>query len=108
LTCCEIRFDIEGNHFTIPKGFDTDLASIPRPLWPLMAPSYSQFIRPAIVHDWLYRKTCDFDRYQTDLIFYHMLRNEGVSSFRAALMYYSVTLFGWRYYNEEYCDDLVS
>jgi len=104
LTCCDIHFYIEDTEFVIPTGFETDLASIPRVAWPVMSPAYSQFIRPAIVHDWFYRMTCDFNRQQTDLIFYHMLRQEGVSITSATLMYYAVRLFGWKFYSEEYCE----
>ena len=35
-----------------PKGYDTDLASIPRPGWALVAPW--DVARPAIIHDVLY------------------------------------------------------
>lgn len=105
LTCNKIYFKIDGEQFEIPANFETDLASIPKIAWPIMAPAHSSLIRPAIVHDWFYRKTCDFTRFQTDIIFYHMLRNDGVSLFRASVMYYAVRLLGWNYYNEDYCDD---
>ena len=105
LTCDDMYFKIEGNEYFIPKGFDTDLASIPRIIWPVMAPSHSSFMRSSIVHDWFYRKTCDFDRKQTDLIFYHMLKNDEVSEFKASLMFYTVRAFGARFYNEDYCHE---
>lgn len=104
-TCNKIVFKINDQEFFIPKNFDTDLASIPKGAWFIMAPFHASLIRPAIVHDWFYRKTCDFTRYETDLIFYYMLKNEGVSTTRASIMYYAVRLFGWNYYNEDYCED---
>ena len=104
-TCKDIVFVVNHDEYIIPAEFETDLASIPKIVWPIMAPFHSSLIRPAIVHDWFYRKTCDFTRFQTDLIFYHMLRNDGISVFRASIMYYAVRLFGWNYYNEDYCDD---
>jgi hypothetical protein len=104
-TCNKIVFIINEQEFFIPPNFDTDLASIPKIFWPIMAPFHSSLIRPAIVHDWFYRKTCDFTRYETDLIFYHMLKNDGVSTLRASIMYYVVRLFGWNHYNEDYCED---
>lgn len=104
LTCRNITFTINGDVFVIPANFETDLASIPKIAWPVMAPSHSSLIRPAIVHDWFYRKTCDFTRYETDLIFYHMLKNDGISTLRASAMYYAVRWFGWNYYNEDYCE----
>lgn len=103
-TCYDINIKIEDNVYTIPNGFKTDLASIPRIAWQVMTPAHSSLIRPAIVHDWFYRKTCDFNRKDTDLIFYHMLRNDGVGLFRASIMYYAVRLWGWNFYNEDYCE----
>ncbi len=104
-TCHDIKFSVDGKQFIIPKGFKTDLASFPKIAWPIMAPAHSSLIRPAIVHDWFYRKTCDFTRIQADLIFYHMLKNDGITNLRASLMYYAVRWFGYKYYNEDYCDD---
>ena len=42
-----------GELLTIPKGFKTDLSSVPRILWPIFPP-YGDFIPAAIVHDWMY------------------------------------------------------
>lgn len=103
-TCETIYFKVDDKIFEIPPNFHTDLASIPKIAWPILAPAHSSLIRAAIVHDWLYRKTCDFDRLETDLIFYHMLKNDGVSTLKAAVMYYAVRWFGGEYYNEDYCE----
>ena len=103
LTCKQIKFTINDREFIIPANFETDLASIPKIAWPIMAPAHSSLIRAAIVHDWFYRKTCDFTRQETDLIFYHILRNDGVSVVRASIMYYAVRWFGWNYYQEDNC-----
>lgn len=105
VTCDAIKFEIDGKSFVIPADFETDLASIPRIIWPILSPFHSSLIRPAIVHDWFYRMSCEYNRHETDLIFYHMLKNEGVSTIKASIMYYGVRLFGWNYYNEESCYD---
>ena len=105
LTCNRIVFKINDIKFSIEEGFETDLASIPKIAWPVLSPFHSSLIRPAIVHDWMYRTTCYFSRKQSDLIFYHMLINEGVSHFRASIMYYAVRFFGWNYYEDTYCDN---
>jgi hypothetical protein len=105
VVCETIKFTVDGEVFSIPKNFETDLASIPRIAWSYMSPAHSSLMRASIVHDWFYRMTCDFTRYETDLIFYHMLRNDGVSFITANMMFYSVRLFGWNSYNEDYCDE---
>ena len=38
----------------VPKGFVTDFASIPQPLWALGLSPHGQYSRAAIVHDYLY------------------------------------------------------
>lgn len=38
---------------TVPKGFDTDLASVPRAAWAFIAPF--DIARAAVIHDCLYR-----------------------------------------------------
>lgn len=40
---------------TVPKGFVTDLASVPRPLWWLLAPHGQPQVLAAVLHDYLYR-----------------------------------------------------
>lgn len=41
-------------HITVPMGFVTDLASIPRGLWNLFPP-HGRYDYAAVVHDYLYR-----------------------------------------------------
>lgn len=103
-TCKTIKFVVNDRQFEVPENFETDLASIPKIAWIIMAPAHSSLIRPAIVHDWFYRKTCEFTREETDLIFYHMLKNDGIDSTEAAIMYYAVRWFGGQYYKEQYCE----
>jgi hypothetical protein len=43
-----------GWRIIVPRGFVTDFASIPRPLWSVIPPR-GKYNRPAIVHDWLYQ-----------------------------------------------------
>jgi hypothetical protein len=102
-TCKKIKFIVNDSEFEIPANFETDLASIPKIAWPIMAPAHSSLIRAAIVHDYFYRKTCEFTRYETDLIFYHILVNDGISRVRASIMFYAVRWFGWQYYQEDNC-----
>jgi len=103
-TCKKIKFIINDRKFEIPSNFETDLASIPKFIWPIMSPAHSSLIQPAIVHDWFYRKTCDFTRYETDLIFYYMLKNKGISTIKSSIMFYAVRWFGWNYYMEDNCE----
>jgi hypothetical protein len=81
---------------TVPAGFLTDLASIPRIL--PMALSKNRIQSAAIVHDWLYRNTEVIKgqtRKKVDLIFKDAMIDNGVARFRASLYYSAVRSFGW-------------
>jgi len=94
LTCNNITVTIDHFILVIPKNFDTDLASIPRFIWSLMAPSRSEFIAPSILHDYLYTCHNGFARKEIDEIYYYALVKQGVSKFWAYEMYVAVRLFG--------------
>lgn len=99
LICDDIHFTIQLNDHCIKKNFITDLASIPRVLWSFLSPAHSALINASVIHDWLYRYNSDYTRKFVDLIFYTLLRQNGVSKFRASAMYYAVRVFGRRYFN---------
>ena len=98
--CQDITLMINGKVYYIPANFETDLASIPRIAWSILSPAHSSLMIPAIVHDWFYRMTGDFNRHNTDLIFYRMLRDNGLDKLRANIMYYCVRAFGGSFYND--------
>lgn len=98
-TCDNLTAIIDDQIFIeVPKGFKTNLSSIPRPLWSLYAPQYSQFVAPAILHDYMYAIKGFWDRRYADDLFYSSLRTNGVSQFTSLSFWLSVRLFGWRHY----------
>lgn len=38
----------------IPKGFETDFASVPRLFWIFFPPSSGKYVQAAVIHDYLY------------------------------------------------------
>lgn len=83
--------------FTVPRGFVTDFASVPRFLWWLFPP-YGKHTRAAVVHDWLYSSHVT-SRADADGLFRRMMKELGVSACRRWLMFFAVRLFGflaWR------------
>lgn len=90
-------FDIglkgSGLVLTVPEGFITDLASVPRPFWWLLPPYEPQYAAAAVLHDFLC--TWDgFDPFTAHSIFYDALRVLGVGHFKARVMFLAVVLFG--------------
>ena len=56
----KVRYHSEALNLTIivPKGFITDLASVPRFFWRLFPPG-GVYNEAAIIHDYLYDTNCD-------------------------------------------------
>ena len=99
-TCHPITVSINNFTIIIPKGFDTDLASIPRWLWVIIAPTRSDFIAPSILHDYLYTCNQGLRRRSIDTIFLSALLSAGVSTFTAHEMYWAVREFGGNHFDE--------
>lgn len=86
--------DTAGNiqFITVPRGFVTDLASIPRIAWPLIGPS-GMHAQAAVLHDWLYRSwTHNFTRREADAIFRDAMEDSGVNAVRKLILWFGVRL----------------
>lgn len=79
----------------VPRGFILDLASIPRFLWPLMAP-FELGCEAALVHDALYRHAGYgfLTRVEADRVFLQMMGECGVPWWRRYPAYLAVRVFG--------------
>jgi len=76
---------------TVPKGFVTDLASIPRLFWNILPP-FGRYGKPSVIHDYLYF-SCLFQRKKADKIFLYAMESTGVGIIRRKVMYYAVRIF---------------
>lgn len=107
---------------TVPTGFVTNLASIPRALRPLF-PVNDNHRLAAVVHDYLYScggrlvtahwstapvepyglgsRVITYTRKEADSIFFEIMRFDGVSKLRAKLMLWGVRCFGGSYWESE-------
>jgi hypothetical protein len=89
-----------GEIITVPAGFITDLASIPRLAWWLLPPddSYSQ---AAVLHDWLCHRRGNVERQYTSRqvaeIFEEAMGVLRVTPWKRALMFRAVLWFGPRW-----------
>ena len=78
----------------VPENFRSDGASMPRLFWRLIGhPFQMQYLREAILHDWLYR-TQPCSRALADRIFYELLAGK-VKPWRRRLIYLGLRLGGW-------------
>lgn len=87
-----LAFMWKNRPYIIPKGFETDYASVPRLFWRTFPPHLWPYA--SCLHDWLYASE-QFERAECDLIFHEALIECGASKTRAWLMYQAVRRFGW-------------
>ena len=91
-----LREDLQYCGLTVPTGFASDGASVPRFFWRIVFPPGDQkALRAAFVHDWLYRThPTGWTREMADLLFLKILIENGMPKFRAVLAWLGVRLFG--------------
>lgn len=87
---------ISTSGLTVPAGFESDGASVPRLFWGVVFPRDDrQAMFGAIVHDYIYRThPPKWERGDADEVFLYLLRQGGVSYIRSARAYIGVRLFG--------------
>lgn len=79
---------------TVPDGFETDGASVPRIFWWFCPPIQPRYLAAALIHDYLY-STKELTRKECDIVFYRVMIEDGEQLFRAYIMYKAVSFFGW-------------
>lgn len=86
--------------FTIPKGFITDLASVPKIVWNLYPP-FGLYTGAAVAHDYIYRTAqMRMTRAEADLVFLEVMQQAQVRDTKAQLMYLAVRAFGASSYKD--------
>lgn len=88
-------YSINGYCITVPKGFLTDLASIPLP-FRIFFPKDGDYTPAAVVHDYLYSEhnNTGINREYADKIFNFIMKELGISTYKRKTMYRAVRLFG--------------
>jgi len=90
----EIRSNRYDRVFVVPRGFQTDLASVPQILWSKYPPC-GHYVEGAVGHDYLYSLGgTEADREQADGIFLEAMEELGVSEADRVAIWSAVRLFG--------------
>lgn len=87
---------VSRNHGTIivPRGFETDGASVPRIFWTLFSP-FGPCFPAAVVHDYLYAAgPARLKRKDCDVIFYDAMKDVGVGWLQRSIIYRAVRIGG--------------
>lgn len=92
----DFKFYLDGEVYTVPKGFKTDFATLPVAAIPLLGLKF-KFSKANVLHDYLYA-TGKFSRKQCDDIYYRALIKLGTNRYKAKLAYCAVRLLGEKHY----------
>ena len=89
-----------GLTIKVPKGFVTDGASVPRPLWVFLPPIGRYFVA-AVIHDYLW-ETGMVSMKEADLIFYDLMIKYKTYKWKAKIMYIGVRIgaYYWKLRNK--------
>lgn len=98
--------DFLNKWITVPKGFVTDFASVPRipvAFWLTGNTAHAA----AVVHDWLY--TMQFTtRYEADNVFYEACAITGIPLWRRSAMYAGLRVGGGARWNQHQPPTIIS
>lgn len=96
------RYKVLGRLIDVPKGFITDLASVPKVFRNLVNAYGKNYTRAAVIHDYLYSvgHKLGIDRKMADNIFLEIMKERGVSFLKRQLMYRMVRMFGGLHYKK--------
>lgn len=93
----EYDSELTGKKYTVPAGFSSDFATVPRlPL--IFALVGNTASAPAALHDYLYWTHVE-DRKTSDRIFREAASGENLPKWRVFLLYWGVRLFGGSHWN---------
>lgn len=86
----------DGRTVTMPAGFMTDGASIPRILWSSVgSPFNGTYREPAFLHDYLYQTGYCRGRADADSTFLNAMKEHGVGFVKRWTIYTGVRAWGW-------------
>lgn len=88
----------DGGAITVPKGFSTDLSSIPR-IFRSIIPVVGEQNGPSVIHDYCY-VTKWRSRKESDRLFYEGCKAAGVHWLRRQILFSAIRLGGWAVWNK--------
>jgi hypothetical protein len=97
-----VIFEHEDIKFVIHRGYNYDGATIPRFFYRIIGSKGEiEFLKPALVHDWMCEHKKKFSNKEASEIFTQLLIHYGVNKLKAFIMGYCVYLWqqvcgGWK------------
>ena len=82
-------------YFIVPKGYVTDLASIPRLFWNIVPPNLSEAQQASVIHDYIYSHLYwYYSKDYADRLLRDLMKKDGASKFVYNLFYTAVKYGG--------------
>lgn len=93
----ELVQDYTYKDITIPAGYKTNGANVPRMFWSVFPPNSPEYLSAVIMHDYL----CDKEQYKlADKTLKEMMSALGVSKLKVYIFYYSCRVYHKLRYGE--------
>jgi len=96
-------------YLIVPAGYITDLASIPRLLWNIIPPNFSESQQASVVHDYIYSHLYwYYPKDFADKLLRDFMRQDGANKFISNLFYLAVKhggAGGWSYKDNTHCNN---
>jgi hypothetical protein len=91
---------VDGEVITVPEGYETDFASIPRLPFVFLVFGNTAH-RSAVIHDYLYARGVNLEnkRAWCDKVFYTAMELDGLPKWRRLMMYLGVRVGGASHFN---------
>lgn len=89
----------DDGRIDVPRGFQTDLSSIPR-IARSIIPQIGDQNGPSVIHDFCYEGHTKLTRAEADRLFLEGMQSVGVWWLRRQIMYTAVRMFGSVLWNE--------
>jgi Protein of unknown function (DUF1353) len=80
-----------GTEIVVPRGFVTDLASIPRIFWGILPPHHYSYRLAALIHDYLLYQKSDYG--YANQVFKEIMQLSGVKKWKVFVMYSYVEIY---------------
>lgn len=86
---------VRDERFVVPSGYITDWSSIPRYMWIIYPPNFSEARQAALLHDYIYSHLWPiYTKKFADVAFKHIMLHDKARRSTAGLFYYSVKFGG--------------
>ena len=93
-----LRQELRYQDLVVPRGFESDGASVPRFFWRyVFPPGEPRALRAAFLHDYVYREhPTGWTRKKADKMFLAVMLADGMDKSSAKKAYWGVRIFGYR------------